>query len=100
MMKLLLSWDIKQGRDQEYFEFMVREFAPGINRMGLSATEAWLSVYGDECPQIMMEAVGDDMTSIRSLLDNPEWDELHDKLMEYVENYAHKVVRASKGFQI
>ena len=99
MMKLLLSWDIKPGRDQDYFEFMVREFAPGINRLGLSPTEAWLSVYGDS-PQIMMEAVGDDMAAVRGLLNHPEWDQLRDKLMEYVDNYAHKVVRASKGFQI
>lgn len=99
MMKLLLNWDIKPGRDQEYFEFMVREFAPGINRLGLNPTEAWLAVYGD-CPQIMMEAVGDNMQAIRDLLEDPEWIELRDKLMEYVENYEHKIVPASKGFQI
>lgn len=99
MMKLLLSWDIKSGRDQEYFEFMVREFAPGINRLGLSPTEAWLSVYGDS-PQIMMEAVGDDISAVHSLLNNPEWEMLRGKLLEYVDNYQHKIVRASKGFQI
>ncbi len=99
MMKLLLSWDIKQGRDQEYFEFMVREFAPGINRMGLTPTEAWLAVYG-EGPQIMMEAVGDNIAAVRNMLDDPEWTVLHDKLMEFVENYDYKIVRASKGFQI
>lgn len=99
MMKLLLSWDIKSGRDQEYFEFMVREFAPGINRLGLSPTEAWLSVYGDS-PQIMMEAVGDDISAVHSLLNNPEWEMLRGKLLEFVDNYQHKIVRASKGFQI
>ena len=99
MMKLLLSWDIQKGRDQEYFEFMVREFAPGINRLGLTSTEAWLAVYG-EGPQIMMEAVGDNMAAVRGMLENPEWKALREKLMEYVENYDHKIVRASKGFQI
>lgn len=99
MMKLLLSWDIKSGRDQEYFEFMVREFAPGMNRLGLSPTEAWLSVYGDS-PQIMMEAVGDDISAVHGLLNDPEWEMLRGKLLEYVDNYEHKIVRASKGFQI
>ena len=99
MIKLLLSWDIKPGRDQEYFEFMVREFAPGINRMGLTPTEAWFAVYGN-CPQILMEGIADDLSSMRGILSSPEWAELHEKLLGYVENYEQKIVRASAGFQI
>jgi hypothetical protein len=99
MMKLLLSWDIKPGRDQEYFEFMVREFAPGITRLGLTPTEAWLAVYG-ECPQIMMESIADDVETIRTLLDSTDWIELHAKLLGFVDNYEQKIVHASTGFQI
>ena len=99
MIKLLLSWDIKPGRDQEYFEFMVREFAPGITRLGLTPTEAWFAVYGD-CPQILMEGVANDLPTVRDLLVSDEWTELHMKLLSYVDNYQHKIVRASAGFQI
>jgi hypothetical protein len=99
MMKLLLSWDIKPGRDQEYFEFMVREFAPGITRLGLTPTEAWLAVYG-ECPQIMMESVANDVETIRTLLDSADWVELHTKLLGFVDNYEQRIVHASTGFQI
>jgi hypothetical protein len=99
MIKLLLTWDIKPGRDQEYFEFMVREFAPGITRLGLTPTEAWFAVYG-ECPQILMEGVANDVSIIREMLDNPDWETLHEKLLTYVDNYQQKIVRASSGFQI
>lgn len=99
MIKLLLSWDIKPGRDQEYFEFMVREFAPSLTRMGLTPTEAWFAVYGD-CPQILMEGVTDDLTTMRSILAGDEWETLHAKLLGYVDNYQQKIVRASAGFQI
>ena len=67
MFKLLLSWDIKPGRDQEYFEFIVREFAPGITKLGLKPTEAWFAVYGD-CPQILMEGITEDLDTMRALL--------------------------------
>ena len=67
MFKLLLSWDIKPGRDQEYFEFIVREFAPGITRLGLKPTEAWFAVYG-ECPQILMEGITEDLETLQALL--------------------------------
>jgi hypothetical protein len=99
MIKLLLSWDIKPGRDQEYFEFMVREFAPGITRLGLTPTEAWFAVYGD-CPQILMEGVTDDLSTMRRILASDDWDALHTKLLSYVDNYQQKIVRANAGFQI
>ncbi|MBN2304137.1 MAG: hypothetical protein JXQ72_06665 [Anaerolineae bacterium] len=99
MIKLLLMWDIKPGRDQDYFEFMVREFAPGLNRLGLRPTEAWLALYGD-CPQILMEGTVADLATMRQLLASDGWDDLHQKLLEYVDNYNHKIVRASAGFQM
>jgi hypothetical protein len=99
MFKLLLSWDIKPGQDQEYFEFMVREFAPGITRLGLNPTEAWFAVYGN-CPQIMMEGLTEDLQTLRELLSSVEWDVLYKKLLGYVDNYQQKIVRASAGFQI
>lgn len=99
MFKLLLSWDIKPGRDQEYFEFIVREFAPGITRLGLKPTEAWFAVYGD-CPQILMEGITDDLESMRTLLASDTWGELYEKLLTYVDGYEQKIVRANAGFQI
>jgi hypothetical protein len=99
MIKLLLSYDIKPGRDQEYFEFMVREFAPGITKLGVTPTEAWFAVYGD-CPQILMEGVANDVSAIRDLLASDDWGTLHEKLLTYVDNYQYKIVRASGGFQI
>lgn len=99
MIKLLLSWDIKPGQDQEYFEFMVREFAPRITKLGLTPTEAWFAVYGD-CPQILMEGITEDLDTMRALLASGEWSTLHDKLLTYVDNYQQKIVRANSGFQI
>lgn len=99
MFKLLLSWDIKPGRDQEYFEFIVREFAPGITRLGLKPTEAWFAVYGD-CPQILMEGITDDLETMRTLLASETWGQLYEKLLTYVDGYEQKIVRANAGFQI
>lgn len=99
MFKLLLSWDIKPGRDQEYFEFIVREFAPGITRLGLKPTEAWFAVYGD-CPQILMEGITEDLDTMRALLASETWQQLYEKLLTYVDGYQQKIVLANAGFQI
>src|SRR5215510_3326954 len=97
--KLIMSWDIKQGRDQEYFEFMVREFAPGITRLGLQPTEAWFAVYG-ECPQIMMAGITNDFSTMKAFLDSQEYKELRERLLQFVTNYQQKIVRLLPGFQL
>jgi hypothetical protein len=99
MVKLLMSWDIKSGREQPYFEFVVREFAPGLMRLGLQPTEAWYTVYGDG-PQILTGAVTDDMDTMRRILAGEDWKQLRERLLEYVSNFAQKIVNASGRFQL
>ena len=99
MIKLLMTWDIKPGQESEYFEFIVREFAPGIMRQGLRPTEAWYTVYGDG-PQILTGAVTEDLDSMLQIIRSPEWEKLHAKLLNYVTNYRQKIVRATSTFQL
>jgi hypothetical protein len=99
MVKLLMSWDIKPGRDVEYFEFMVKEFVPGITRLGLQPTEAWLSVYGDG-PQVLTGGIAEDLAAMRGILDSDDWKSLHKRLLELVANYQQKIVRATGNLQI
>ena len=99
MVKLLMSWDIKPGSESEYFEFIVREFAPGIMKLGIQPTEAWYTVFGDG-PQILTGAVADDLSTMRSILDGEEWGKLQSKLFEYVTNFDFKIVRATGRFQL
>ncbi|NPV67344.1 MAG: hypothetical protein HPY64_09400 [Anaerolineae bacterium] len=97
--KLMMSWDIKPGLDQQYFEFVVREWVPGITRLGMQPREAWYTVYGD-CPQISTSIVTDDLRRLRDVLSGEDWAKLHSRLLEFVHNYRQKIVRASAGFQI
>ena len=99
MMKLLMSWDIKTGREQPYFEFIVREFAPKLMRLGLQPTEAWYTVYG-EGPQILTGGVTSDAETMSRILESDDWRALRDQLLTYVSNYNQKVVRASGSFQL
>ena len=36
--KLIMTWNIAPEREQEYFEFVVREFIPGVKRLGFEIT--------------------------------------------------------------
>ena len=54
--KLIMTWDITQGKEQEYFDFLIHTFVPRMNQLGFDLTDAWATIYGDE-PQVMVTAI-------------------------------------------
>jgi hypothetical protein len=94
-----MTWDITPGREQEYFEFVVREFIPQVQQLGMELKDAWLTMYGDQ-PQIMASAQMLDLPTMQGILDSKEWQGLINRLLDYVENYQYKIVPAKTGFQM
>lgn len=99
MFKLLMSWNIRPGHEDEYFKFVVQEFGPGLIELGVRPTDAWYTQYGDR-PQILTGGVMDDLETLRATLASDEWRKLKKKLLTYVTDYKHKIIRASGGFQL
>lgn len=97
--KLLMTWDILPGREQEYFEFVVRELIPGMQHMGLEPSDAWFTMYGDQ-PQILAIVQSSSMAKLEEVLASSEWDKITNQLMDYVEDLNYKVVPARTGFQL
>ena len=96
--KVLMTWDIANDRDQEYFEFIIGEFIPGVQKLGLQPAEAWATVYGSY-PQIQVGLLAPDAMQARQVLNSGDWSILQDRLFNYVKNFNYKVVRARPGFQ-
>jgi len=96
--KIILTWDVTPQNEQKYFEFLVREFLPGMQKLGFQLTDAWVTVYGDR-PQILIGAVMASLQEIREVLDGAEWFTLSAKLKEFVINYKQKTTVANGGFQ-
>jgi hypothetical protein len=97
--KLLMSWNIKPGREQEYFEFVVREWVPGMQRLGLEPTEAWYTLYG-QAPQILAGVTADNLKTMRQVLETEDWQALLGQLHTFVDDFEQKVIPASGGFQL
>ncbi|MBN1149159.1 MAG: hypothetical protein JXA78_18005 [Anaerolineales bacterium] len=97
--KMLMTWNILPGREQEYFEFVVRDFIPEVQRMGMEPSDAWFTMYGNQ-PQILAAVQTSSLNSLQRTLDSTEWKELTQRLLDYVENFDYKVVQARSGFQM
>jgi hypothetical protein len=94
-----MSWDILPGKEQTYFEFAVKSFAPELIKMGWQPTEAWYTLYG-EGPQILTAGVTDTLQEMRDILDSHEWEDLKGRLLQHVTNFRYKVVPATGRFQV
>ena len=66
--KVLMTWDIAGERDQEYFEFIIGEFIPGVQRLGLQPAEAWATIYGSY-PQIQVGLLASNASLARQVLE-------------------------------
>ena len=97
--KLLMTWDIMPGREQDYFEFVVREFLPSMQAIGLEPSDAWFTVFGSQ-PQIMVAAQAETLTAMEKLLTSKDWGALSNRLLDYVINFKLKIIEAHSGFQM
>lgn len=96
--KVLMTWDISPEHEQEYFEFVIGEWIPGIQRLGLEPVEAWATIYGNY-PQIQVAMLAPDLPDAQRVMASTDWTMLRSKLFNYVRNYNFKVVDAKSGFQ-
>jgi hypothetical protein len=100
MVKLLMQWDIKAGREQEFSEFVVREFAPKLMQLGIEPSEVLYTMYG-EGPQMLTIGAVESREKLTSILEGTGWQKLQHKLMSYVTNYQQKIVRDNgRNFQL
>jgi hypothetical protein len=94
-----MTWDILPGREQDYFEFVVRDFIPAMQRMGMEVSDAWFTMYGNQ-PQILAAAQMPSINSLNQIMESSDWKDLTSRLLDYVENFEYKIVQSRSGFQM
>ncbi len=97
--KLMMTWDILPGREEDYFEFHIRKFVPTLEEMGLTLHEAWLTQYGDH-PRLMVEALAPNFGRAKGILNSESWDDLNLLLGDLVENFDYKLVPNRTRWQL
>ena len=97
--KILMSWDVKPGAEAEYSEFVVNEFIPRLNRLGIHNLEFWFTGFG-EYEQILVTGITDTRQQMGHIVSSEEWENLINRLSELVINYSRKLIRATGRFQL
>ena len=97
--KLLLEYDVNQENLQEYYQFIMGQYVPALQSMGLQMSEAWHTAYG-EAPNRLVGFVCDSRQTMDRLLDSDLWGDLYTELEKFVTDLRYKVVPFRGGIQI
>ena len=98
-MKLLMEYDVNQDTLQDYYQFIMGQYVPALQSMGLQMSEAWHTAYGTAPNRLIGFVCGGRQTMDR-LLDSDLWLDLNNELEKYVSDLRFKVVPYRGGFQL
>jgi hypothetical protein len=96
--KLLITYDLVPQTQEEYYQFMLGEFVPTAQTLGLYMIQAWHTAYGDY-PLRMAEFVAEDLDIIEDAIQSDEWQKMEERFQSYVTDYSQKIVHFRHGFQ-
>ncbi len=97
--KLIMTWNIREGRETEYLDFLTREFTKALVDMNIQPTDAWYAVWGHG-PQVLAGGTTDDLETMEKALASDGWRTLLERLRELVMDFEYKVVALDRGFQL
>ena len=93
-LRLILTWNIRPGREQEYSMFVNDRLAPGLVEIGLPPHDVYYATYG-RVPQIMVVLEVPDQSVLQQALASSQWQTLKNELLEYIEDYQERVVKSN-----
>ena len=96
--KLLLSYDPRPGKREDYFQFFLGEYVPHLEHLGLRMTEAWHTAYGSY-PLRLTGFMAPDRDYLDQVLQSETFIQLEVRLLEFVSNYERRIVPADQNFQ-
>lgn len=96
--KLLISYDIRAGQENAYRRFILEDFLPQAQELGLIPSDAWHTAYGSY-PLRLLGFVADDLETAQTARATPQWRALIRELAGYTINLKQRLVPFRGGFQ-
>lgn len=93
MFKVMISYDMLEGREQESQEYLVNKLAPGLAKLGFRVTEVLYTVWGSS-PQITSGGQVETLDQARAIFLSPEWEKLAAGMEQLTRNFQVRVVKA------
>ena len=95
---IVMKYDIQPNVQEAYYRYIMGEFIPGLQTMGIYMYKAWEIVYGDY-PERQVEFITE-INDIRAVVEGSQFTEMEERLKGFTDNYTRRVMRYSGTFQL
>ncbi|HEY0736626.1 MAG TPA: hypothetical protein VGD69_17040 [Herpetosiphonaceae bacterium] len=99
MVKVIMTWDIQEGKEKDYIEFAVNELSPTLGVLGLQINDVWYTMYGNG-PEMVVSGLMESRADALGLLQSRDWAQLRQHLTDYVDHINVKIVQPKGPFQM
>ncbi len=89
--KLNHYWTIIPGKNDAYKKFLLNQFIPGVNQLGIHTVAVWSVLIG-AYSEIVFENAASDLELIEKALKDTRYKSLKRDLLKYVKAYQTKVL--------
>lgn len=93
MVKVMISYDMAEGKEQECQEYLATKVAPLLNKMGFSVTDVWFTIWGGS-PQVLGGGEVPSLSEARRIFLSDEWRQVEDHLEPLTENFKVRVLKS------
>ncbi|MFN2203970.1 MAG: hypothetical protein ACK2UO_22430 [Caldilineaceae bacterium] len=93
MIKVVISYDMQEGREQDCQEYLVNKLAPGLARLGFQVSDVWYTVWG-QSPQITSGGEVEDLAKARGIFLSSDWERLAEGMEELTSNFQVRLTRS------
>ena len=84
-------WNVMPNRTKDYEKFIIRDFIPGLNRLGIQIVAGWSVIIG-AYSEIMLEGVSNDLDLLEQALKQSKYKKLNEDLLSYIKGYKTKIL--------
>ncbi len=94
MLKVLITYDMQEGKEQDCQEYLVNKLAPGLAKLGFRMSDVWYTVWGSP-PQITSGGEVEDVSQARTIFQSDEWEQLAEGMEDISRNLSVRLVRSN-----
>lgn len=96
------TWNVLSHKKDEYNQFVINEYFPVLNELGILVAEEWEVVIGDG-PGIICEGRVSDINNLMGNLQSKKFQDAKLKLKGFIENYQSRIftfyIQKIKGYK-
>ena len=95
MVKVTISYDMLEGKEQECQEYLVNRMATALSELGFQVADVWYTVWGNS-PQILSGGEVDDMDDARRIFASQEWADITENIESLTQNFQVRFLRVEE----